>query len=165
VPKHLWVSILAVVAIVPVAAQTRQKAPELAKLEYFVGDTTTDGTMRLGQTSGKFTSKDHAEWMNGGYFVINRAETTTPFGPGSQIEIMGWDPIRKVYTHDAYNSGGVHTSSTGTVNGDVWTWTSADGRARQTITIQSANQFSFKFELSQDGATWMTVVEGTTTKH
>ena len=114
---------------------------------------------------GKFTSKDHAEWMNGCYFLVNRAESMTPFGPSSQIEIMGYDPMRKVDTHEVDTSAGIHASSTGTVESDTWTWTSTDGHARQTIKVLSPSQFAFKFALSQDGKTWTTFSEGTTTKH
>jgi hypothetical protein len=39
-----------------------QPGPELKKLEYFVGESTSIGTMTLGSTTGTFAAKDHAEW-------------------------------------------------------------------------------------------------------
>jgi hypothetical protein len=35
--------------------------------------------------------------MKGAFFVENRSEFTTPFGPGTLLEIMGYDANRKVY--------------------------------------------------------------------
>jgi uncharacterized protein DUF1579 len=167
--KHLSLVVGCLACLVSVvAAQNQRQAPqpsaELRKLEYFVGSTTSDGTMTLGPTKGTFAAKDHAQWMNGGFFVENRSEFTTPFGPGTLLEILGYDAARKVYTHDSYSSAGTHISSTGTVDGDTWTWTGTDGRSRHTIKVLSPSTFSFKTEISQDGKAWVTLSEGTGTK-
>jgi hypothetical protein len=160
--------VLATVAafVASAAAQGRapQPGPELKQLERFVGDSYSEGTMTAGQTSGKFTARDHAAWMGGGFFVENRSEFTTPFGPGTLTEILGYDVNKKVYTHDSYSSAGFHISSTGTFDGTTWVWIGIDGHSRHTIRTLSPSTSSFKTELSQDGHTWVTLSEGTTTR-
>ena len=148
-----------------VSAQARPApTPEVQKLAFFVGNFSSEGTMTVGSTSGRFAAKDRATWANGGYFVENRSEYTTPFGPGSLLEVLGYDPTRKVYTHDSFDSSGRRISSTGTLDGSVWTWTSDDGRSRHIITVVSPTSFRFKTEFTLDGKTWATLVEGTSTK-
>lgn len=139
-------------------------SPELKKLDYFVGPSSSEGVMTFGPTSGKFIAKDKSAWTNGGFFVENRSEFTTPFGPGTLLEVLGYDTAKKIYTHDSYTSGGQRISSTGTVDGSVWTWTTVDGKTRHIVTVLSPTSFTFKTEFTQDGKTWTTMVEGTTTK-
>jgi hypothetical protein len=56
------------------------------------------------------------------------------------------------------------------VEGDTWTWLndakmgSQMMKGRFTMMILSPTTYSFKFEVSQDGATWNTVMEGKETK-
>jgi len=60
-------------AAASVKAQTQPKpAPELKKLDYFLGKWTTDGDMKAGAmgSGGKVTSTGHAEWMEGGFFLV-----------------------------------------------------------------------------------------------
>jgi hypothetical protein len=144
--------------------QGRPVPAETKRLEYFVGSSSTEGFITIGATKGRFTAKDKAVWANGGFFVENRSEYTTPFGPGTLFEILGYDPARKVYTHDSYSSAGQRISSTGTVDGNVWTWTGVDGRSRHIITVTSPTSFQFKTEISQDGKNWSVLSEGITTK-
>ncbi len=56
------------------------------------------------------------------------------------------------------------SSPGGTVDGDTWTWTGVDRRSRHVITLLSPKTLSFKTEISQDGATWVTPSEGMATK-
>jgi len=56
------------------------------------------------------------------------------------------------------------------VDGDTWTWTNDEKMGGQTIhgrftvKILTPSSYSFKFEVSSDGATWSTVMEGKATK-
>jgi hypothetical protein len=92
-------------------------------------------------------------------------------GDGEEIFIMGFDAGQNIYTFDAFSSQGQHQISRGTVSGDTWIWTSqapqTDQKTKQqkmTMKILSPASYSLKFELSTDGETWMTFMEGKATK-
>lgn len=141
-----------------------QPGAEVKRLDIFVGNKTSEGTMTLGTVRGTFTAHDRATWIAGGFFVENHSEFTTPFGPGTLVEIMGYDSTRRVYTHDSFSSAGRHISSTGTVEGDTWRWVGTDGRSRHTVHVLTSTTSRFTTEISQDGTTWTVLSEGTTTK-
>jgi hypothetical protein len=91
-------------------------------------------------------------------------------GHGEELFVMGYDANRNVYSFDAFSSQGLHQVSQGTLSGDLWTWTSEsiqNGKPVQqkmTMEILSPSSYNLKFELSSDGATWMTFMEGKATK-
>ena len=152
--------------------QPSKPGPEYQKLTYFVGDWKTDAEMKPGPYTpgGKFTATDHGEWMDGGFFIVTRSNTTSPFEKGSQLSIMGYDNVQRVYTFESFNSGGVRTAATGTFDGDTWTWTSTDVRGtrttyvRHTMKILSPTKYSFKFETSANDVDWLTFIEGNVEK-
>ncbi|MGA8029226.1 MAG: DUF1579 family protein [Bryobacteraceae bacterium] len=149
--------------------QAPQRAPELKKLDYFVGTWKTEAEMKPGPfgPGGKVASTDHFEWQKGEFFVIGHSDFTSPMGGGVELSVMGYDPARKVFTYQSFNSVGEHESATGTVDGDTWSWASADQspfKWRYTEKILSPTSFSVKFEGSQDGANWSTIMEGKVAK-
>lgn len=147
-------------------------APELKKLDYFVGTWIADGEMKPGPmgAGGKFTGTNRVEWMDGAFFLVTHSAFDGAFGKGSETSYMGYDSNDKVYTYDSFNSLGEADHARGTLNGDTWTWESESTmgsqtlRARLTIKMLSATAYNFKFEMSPDGATWSTVLEGKDTK-
>jgi uncharacterized protein DUF1579 len=150
-----------------------QPAPELKKLDFMAGNWTAEGTINPGpgMPGGKFSTNSHAEWMDGNFFLVEHGDMDMgPMGKGKEIAIMGYDPDRKVYTYNAFNSMGEAESSTGTVDGDTWTWTSDEHmggqtmKGRFTMKVLSPTSYTMKFELSQDGKNWMTGMEGKATK-
>ena len=60
--------------------------------------------------------------------------------------------------------------SKGTVSGDTWTWTSSQSyggqeiKQKMTIKVLTPASYSMKFELSMDGTSWMTFMDGKATK-
>jgi len=146
--------------------------PELKKLDYFVGTWVSDGDMKPGPMGpgGKVSMTEHSEWMAGGFFVQVHSEFKTPMGDGTGIAFMGYSPDDKGYTYDEFNSMGEAEHSKGSVDGDTWTWTNDEKMGGQTIhgrftvKILTPSSYSFKFEVSSDGATWSTVMEGKATK-
>jgi uncharacterized protein DUF1579 len=147
-------------------------APELKKLDYFAGTWIAEGEIRPGAMGpgGKFTGTNHVQWMDGAFFLVTHSEFNGAMGKGSETSYMGYDSNDKMYTYDSFNSLGEADHAKGTVEGDTWTWQSETRMASQTIkgrlTIKmlSATSYSFKFEMSSDGATWNTVLEGKDTK-
>lgn len=147
--------------------------PELKKLDYLVGTWKDEGDVKPGPMGpgGKFTGTDSWAWMDGGFFLVNHSKFTgAGMGAGSSTAFMGYDTDKKVYTYDEFNSWGESVHSTGTVEGNTWTWLSDSKmgtqmmKGRYTMVILSPTSYSFKFETSQDGATWNQVMEGKATK-
>ena len=169
------ISLFALLAAVSVQAQMGPltPAPELKKLDFMAGDWTAEGTMNPGpgMPGGKWTINTHAEWMQGNFFLVENSDMDLgAMGKGKEAAYLGYDPDKKVYTYKAFNSMGEAEDSTGTVNGDTWTWTSDEHmggqtmKGRFTMKVLSPTSYTMKFELSQDGTNWMTGMEGKATK-
>ncbi len=153
--------------------------PEAKKLGYFVGKWTTKGAILPGPwgPGGNFSWTETTKWMTGRFFVIGRWHFKMPAalgGDGEEIFIMGYDANLNEYTFDAFSSQGLHQVSKGTIIGDTWTWNSrgvqpVEGRmqiVRQKMTMQilSRRSYLLKFEISTDGASWRTFMEGKATR-
>ena len=148
--------------------------PEHQKLNYFVGNWTSEGDLKPGPMGpgGKVTMSEDSQWMEGGFFVVIRTKwKSAAMGDGSGIAFMGYDPQEKAYTYDEFNSQGEAVHSKGTVEGDTWTWTNdmkmgpQTMKGRFTMKIVSPTSYTYKYEMSPDGAKWDVVVEGKDTKN
>jgi hypothetical protein len=150
-------------------------APEVKKLNYFAGTWTTDGTIGQGPwgMGGKFSWAETTEWMSGKFFIAGDVDFKMPpemGGDGKETWIMGYDTHQNVYTRDGFDSKGRHDVSKGTVSNDTWIWTSQGNyggqeiKQKMTMKILSPTSYSMKFEVSTDGTTWMTFMEGKATK-
>lgn len=153
-------------------ADAPKPAAELKKLNYFAGTWIMQGEFAPGPLGpgGKMTETDRNGWMDGGFFLVVRSEFKTPMGDGTGVAYLGFDANAKTYTYDEFNSMGEAIHSKGAVDGDTWTWSGereTDGVSARTRFIQqfrSAMSYDFKFEISQDGKNWITVMEGKATK-
>jgi Protein of unknown function (DUF1579) len=148
-------------------------APELKKAEFMRGDWMAEGTISPGpgMPGGKFSSSSHGEWMEGDFFLVEHSEIDMPpMGKMKELAVLGYDSDRKVYTYTAFNSMGQAQQSTGTVDGDTWTWLGDEYfngmtmKGRFTMKVVSPTSYTMKYELSQDGRDWNTVMEGKATK-
>jgi hypothetical protein len=152
--------------------QTPKPGPELKKFDYFIGSWTMDGDVKPGPMGpgGKFTGSETDEWMPGGFFVEAHEEFKGPMGTGTGIAVLGYNSDDKVYTYHSFDSIGQSESSTATLDGDTWNWTSDEKmggqtmKGRYTMKVLSPTSYTFKFELSPDGTAWTTVMEGKGTK-
>jgi hypothetical protein len=174
--RKVWTSMLLVTLAYLGAASAQAQmdapkpAPELRKLDYFVGSWKTEGDMKPGPgyPGGKFTAVDHDEWMKGGFFVVAHSDFKASAGDGTELSVMGYDAAEKVYTYTAFNSAGQRETAKGRLEGDTWTWNSNETiggmHSRYSMKILSPTSYTFKFELSQDGATWFSAMEGKATK-
>ena len=171
----------AVIAAVLVAAGSSahaqtplpKPAPELQKLDYFVGKWNVTGDMKPGPMGpgGKMTMSEEDSWMEGKFFLVAHSKFSgAGMGGGSGISFMGYDSEKKMYTYNEFNSMGAAEQSTGTLDGDTWTWASSEKmgdkvmKGRFTMKILTPTSYSFKFEVSPDGGSWTTVMDGTATK-
>jgi hypothetical protein len=153
----------------PQQPEMPKPAPELKKLDYFAGNWKVEGEAKPGPMGpgGKITGTDAWLWMEGRFFLVNRSKYAGGgMGEGSSIAFMGYDTDKKVYTYDEFNSMGETVHSTGTVEGDTWTWLSDSKmgaqmmKGRFTMKILTPTSYTFKFEMSRDGTAWNTVMEG-----
>jgi Protein of unknown function (DUF1579) len=147
-------------------------APELSKLDYLAGNWTTEADLKPSPMGpgGKMTSTDQVQWMEGKFFLVMHTKFTGAMGDGMSLAVMGYDPDKKVYTYNEYNSMGQANHSEGTVAGDTWTWTSDENmggqtfKGRYTMKAMSPTAYTFKYEMSQDGTNWTNVMDGKSTK-
>jgi len=148
-------------------------APELKKLDYFVGSWTMDGEIKPGPMGpgGKSTGTAKYEWMDGNYFLVSHGTFAGVMGQGSETSYLGYDPAKGAYTYDAFNSMGIHENATGKLEGDTWTWSFDQNtggmtmKGRFTIRTVTPTSYTYKFELSPDGGTaWNVVLDGKATK-
>ena len=160
-------------AIAAVAQMPMPKpAPELRKLEYFAGNWTSNSDLKPGPMGpgGKITATDHVQWMDGKFFLVMHSKFSGAMGDGMELSVFGYDPEHKVYTYNSFNSWGEVGRSTGTLDGDTWTWISDDSvgsqpfKGRYTMKVFSPTSYAYKYEMSKDGTTWTTVMEGKATK-
>src|ERR1700747_677932 len=76
--------------------ETAKPAPEVAKLDYFVGDWIVEGMIFSGSwgSGDKFGWTDKTEWMAGKFFVVGHWDFTMPAergGDGEELFVMGYD--------------------------------------------------------------------------
>jgi hypothetical protein len=171
----LLVPFLLLIAVSGWAQMPSKPGAEVKKIEYFLGTWTTEGMIAPGPwgAGGKFSSTDTTEWMPGGFFLVGHNNFKMPVeigGEGTATSFMGYDAEANQYTFDEFNSQGRRETSKGTLSGDTWTWTSSQVYAgqdiKQKLTIKTLTPASYnmKFEISMDGTTWTTFMDGKSTK-
>jgi len=147
-------------------------APELKKLEALSGTWNSEGDMKPGPMGpgGKMTMTDKYEWMPGGFFLVLHSTFKGDMGNGTATSFMGYNSDDKQYTYDEFNSMGERTHSTGTIDGDTWTWIGDNKmggqmmKGRFIMKVVSPTSYTYKFDVSQDGTNWTTVMDGKATK-
>ncbi len=164
--------ILFAVAISSAQMGPPRPGPEAKNLSYFVGEWSSEGDMKPTDfgPGGKMTMNEQNERMAGGFFVIRHSTFSSNMGRGTGLAIMGYDADEKVYTFDEYNSMGETEHSRGAFDGDTWTWTSEPRmggsvlKGKFTVKVLSPTSYTFKYEMSPDGKSWTTTMEGKATK-
>jgi hypothetical protein len=143
--------------------------PEHKKLEYFLGKWTVESEIKANGyvPAGKSVTTETYTLGAGGFYIeLDRPEGQIPRTQG----ITTYDSHAKVYTTFYVSSAGLVGGGTGTVDGNTWTWMLEDkvfGRAvkgRTTITVQSASQFTSKYEMADPNGRYTTITEGTSTR-
>jgi hypothetical protein len=177
--KRVSLAVLVVSFALLTAVSLQAQAPpppaaELQKLDFLTGHWAVEGTATMGPPgtpTTKWTETSDDEWMDGKYFLVEHHDMDLgAMGKGKEMAVYGYDSENKVYTRTAFDSWGEAEKATGTVNGDTWVWNSDEHmggmpmKGRFTLKVLSPTSFTMKFELSQDGTTWMTAVEGKATK-
>jgi hypothetical protein len=171
-----FLAFLAVISLVVPSATAQTPAPkpgpEVAKLDYLAGNWISDGDMKPGPMGpgGKFTQTTDIHWMEGNFFLVMHAKVEGAMGKWTSIAVMGYDQTKKAYTYNEFDSTGDAGASVGTVDGDTWTFTSDENmggttfKGRYTMKVLSPTSYTYKYEMSKDGTTWTTAMDGKATK-
>jgi len=154
------------------APQMPKPAPEVKKLDYFMGTWKMDGDTKPSPygPGGKFSENDHNEWMPGSFFLVTHSEFKDPTSEATGLAVMGYNTNDKVYTYHEFDSMGEAVAATGTIEGDTWTWRSEDKmggkvmKGRYTVKVLSPTSYTFKYEMASDTGDWNTIMEGKATK-
>jgi hypothetical protein len=150
------------------APQMPKPGAEQKNLNFMAGNWKVEGDLKAGAMGpgGKFAGTEHIEWMPGGFFLVSHTQGSSSMGKETGLAIYGYDADKKVYTYDEFNSRGENVHATGTFDGKVWTWSSDMSMGGQSmkshfiLTETSATSYTFKFEMSQDGTNFATVMDG-----
>jgi hypothetical protein len=174
-----WIAPLLLVVVgvgAVIAADTTPQAPkpgpEHERLQRFTGKWTGKGELKPGPfgPGGQMTWTETAEWFPGGFHVIAKSDGDGPMGPSKGLSILGYNSEEKVYTFYGVDSMGWADYAKGTIQGKLWTFTSESKmggktyHSRFTIDEVSDSKNKFKWDLSEDGKTWTTMMEGESTK-
>jgi Protein of unknown function (DUF1579) len=143
--------------------------PEHKKLEYLLGTWKAESEIKENgyMPAGKNVSTSTCTLGPGGFFVECRGEGENY--PTTHA-IIAYDTDAKLYTEFYASSTGLVGGGTGTVEGNTWTWMLEDkwfGKAfkgRTTITVKSASQLTVKYEYLDPSGSYVTIIEGTSTK-
>ena len=147
--------------------------PEVKKLTYFVGTWNTEGDMKenpWGMPAGKFASTDKCEWFSGGFQVVCHSTGKGVMGAVQGMGIISYNPEDKMYGYWGIDSMGMAEQSKGKVEGNNWVYTSDEKmggktfHGRYSMDTSSPDSYTFKYETSEDGQKWATMMEGKATR-
>lgn len=153
-------------------AEPPTPAPEVEKLDYFVGSWSSVGEIKesVMGPSGEVAGRDMCRWMPGKFFVTCRLEQKGPMGAVMALGVMGYDPEKKVYTYSSFNSAGRAETATGTFENGTWTWSSDRAIGGKTVKSRivmadtTPSGYKLRWETSENGRSWKTMMTGNVTK-
>jgi hypothetical protein len=150
-----------------------QPTAEHKALEMFVGEWEGGGDMKPGPygPGGKVEWKERCSWFgDAGFNVVCKSKGTSPMGPMQGLGIMGYNPMKQVYTHYGIDTQGWTGISEGTRSGDSWTFHSTETMEGQTMhsrfimTMESPTKMTFSWAMSLDRETWNEMMAGASVK-
>ena len=166
------VVIVASLAVAQAPPAPPKPGPEHKKMEYFLGKWTGDVDSKASDfgPAGKGKATETCAWLPGGFFLSCNRTENGPMGEVKGTGIMGFDANEKVYTYYGVDSTGGVFLSKGTVNGNVWTWTTSmkmgpkTYKLRFVATVAPPNSQSFKFEAAEGNGPMKLISEGKSTR-
>ena len=154
------------------AAQPPKPGPEVQKLAYYIGTWKTEGEITAGpqRSASKFAETGTCEWFAGGFQLMCRHEGTRPDVSVTDLSIVAYDVEAKCYTYFTVTSLGDTARSTGSLNGNAWTFLwdgKVEGKPAKFRYVEvhvSPTSYTFKTERSVAGGPWKVLEEGKATK-
>jgi hypothetical protein len=175
--KHVFASCaVAAVCAIGISAQppaAPKPGTEQKNLARFAGNWKLDGTMEpspLAPKGGKLTGTENCTMFEGGWHLVCDSTGTGPMGSLKGHSVMTYDRGTKQYRYFAVNNMPDAEMATGTLSGNTWTWTGKmemDGQtihSRFTLVEKSPTVHTMQWDMSMDGKSWKTVMNGTSTK-
>jgi len=150
--------------------QMPQMTAEHESLGMWVGTWSGTGEMKPGPfgDGGPMSWTETCSWFEGGKFhVVCKSKGEGPMGPMKGLGIMGYNAEKKVYTYYGVDNTGWSGYSEGTRSGDTWTYQNEElmgGKtyhSRFTLAMKSDTKITMTWEMSEDGANWAVMMEGT----
>jgi hypothetical protein len=161
------------VALAQEAMEAPQPTAEHEALGAFVGSWEGQGELEPGPfgPGGPMKWTEDCAWFGGTKFhVVCKSDGMGPMGPTKGLGIMGYDAAKKVYTHYGVDSSGWAGYAEGGRSGDTWSFSNTETvegktyHSRFSMQMSSPTAMKFKWEMSEDGKTWTTMMDGTTKK-
>lgn len=148
-------------------------AAEHARLAQFAGEWNGEEVMQPSPwdpKGGTAKSRLSARMALNGFYLISDYEQQR----GGEVNfrghgVYGWDPRGRCYTMHWFDSSGIEhgAPSLGTWEGNVLILqheTTHMGFSRYVYEVVGDGQYTMKLQISQDGKTWTTFLEGTYTR-
>ena len=134
--------------------------PALKHLEVFVGKWNTEGETTDDQSGAvkKITGTSTTEWMDGGFFLIQRWDVRIGGEKNTGFEIIGYDTSSKAYISHYYHSIGLSQEYQLTVQGNTWRYKSDSERCKLVVS-DDGNTLSAKWEKLNDDSKWVSFCE------
>jgi hypothetical protein len=158
----------------PAAVQPQPPQPgaEQKNLGNFVGTWKMEAKMEASPfgPAGTMTGTETCRMFDGGWHLVCESSGNGPFGAVKGHAVMTYDRNAKEYRYFAINNMPDADIATGTKSGNVWTWSSKmemGGKtmhSRFVITEDSPTSHTYKWETSDDGTAWKTIMTGKSTK-
>jgi Protein of unknown function (DUF1579) len=135
--------------------------PEHRRLELFVGNWDTEGTIKVNPSGPgvKFQAVDSYEWVPGGFFLLHRWDAHMPDGRTQGIEVIGYDSAKGTYTVRSFDSAGNTDIMTGSVASDTWTFEGKSLRFRGGFRDGGNTLAGIWEQRSDDGAPWVYLMD------
>lgn len=133
-------------------AQAPKPGPETKKMTMFVGHFTNDGEAKagiMGPNATKISSTEDCKWTAGGFAILCNETSEAGGMKSTSTSLMYYDPSDKMYHYHDVDSAGDVGESTGTFDGDTWTWSDKGFMGGKVM----YSKFTMN-GVSKDGYTW-----------
>jgi hypothetical protein len=154
-------------------APAPKPGPEVKKLHADLGHWTYEGEAKPGPgcLGGKFTGEMTCQMILGGFFLQCKFTEKDATGEWHNLEIDGYDPVNKNFTHHSYADDGGRFSGVLTIAGSTWTYAGrlvSEGKQYQYegtfVLAPDLASGTYTDEISLDGKSWTTCEESKYTK-
>ncbi len=172
--KKVLIACAALALSIPTLAQPPQEAPgaEHKALGKFVGTWKVEGKVNPGLMGpgGPFSGTETCRMFEGGFHLVCDSKGTGALGNMTGHMVLTWDRSAKSYRFFSVNNMADAEHGVGTVTGNTWTFNSSmdmGGKkisSRFTMVETSPTVHTVKFDVSEDGKNWLTLMEGKSTK-
>src|SRR5688500_10858440 len=129
---------------------SKAPAPELRRLDAFVGRWNTEG--RIHDDDSAIAGTDTYEWLAGGYFLIHRVDVRMGAEEVQAIEMIGWDADHGAYAMHSFDSQGQSAVMHASVSDRRWRFEGDSMRFTGTFS-EDGQTIAGTWEM-RDGDTW-----------